>query len=149
MVTAGLAFFVGTRSHQAGLLLAVVAVVGAFMFISAAVLRQNGFGIQARHVAPIVVAVTMSAGLSLRDWHPPRALAFVVAAVLAMVLVASWGYVNASYSATPTGLVLGAVSVRDALAGLRTLWSLPFIVGVCLACGSINAAGQRSVEAGP
>lgn len=143
---AGLAALVATavargRAPERGALLAGLAgVYGTFVLVSAAVLRQNGFRIQGRHVLPAVLIVAVAAAhvVGRRVEATPRLRTGAAA------LVTLTGLANA------VALASGTLVYRAGADGLR---SAPFsltggsgsrgVVVVCMVAGSFlsGAAG--------
>lgn len=145
---------VGSARARRGIAAAGLLLVATFVGLSAAVLRQNGFGIQARHVLPIVGALLIAGGLAWRDRTPPAWVALTAGALAAGVLTVAWGYLRASYAPSPNGLVMTPVTVRDAAHALRSLPTLMFVAGAVLAGGAIPlsaalAARGEQPEPGP
>lgn len=98
----------GRKGVVAGLL-TVAAVVAAYFLLAAAVLRQNGFDIQARHLFAVTVVGPVLFGVVASRGRPPGRLlrpALLTAGVLAAVgQLFAWATVSSSYVSTPEGLV--------------------------------------------
>ncbi len=135
---------VGDRRARRAIAIAAIFLVGAFVGVSAAVLRQNGFGIQARHVVPVAIALCIAGGVAWRDRVLPLWTAVAAGTLAAGLLAVAWGYLRASYIATPVGLALAPVTWREALHALRSLPSALFVAGAALTAASIPLSVWRS-----
>ena len=140
---------VGDRRARRAIVVAAFLLVGAFVGVSAAVLRQNGFGIQARHVLPVAIALCVAGGVAWRDRVPPLWASLAAGALAAGLLVFAWGFLRTSYVATPVGLALAPTTWRDALHALRSFPSALFVAGAALAGASIPLSAWRSGFAAP
>jgi hypothetical protein len=139
LTVGGLLF--GTGRARLAIVVAAVSLVGGFVGISAAILNQNGFGIQARHVLPVVVAFVIASGVAWRDRHVPVLASVVFALATATLLSVAWGYLRTSYGVTPAGLTPVAPTIGRALRALAARQSVAFVAGAALAGASIALSG--------
>jgi len=138
---------VGNRQKRSAIVAAAALLAAAFVMVSAAVLRQNGFGIQGRHVLPMIGAVAIASGVAWRERTVSPVVTTVGAALIAGLVVVAWGYLRASYAATPAGLAPVAPTVRIALQTLDTFPSFVFGVGAVLAAAALPLSGWRRSDA--
>ena len=135
---------------RAGVLLAVFAAVGALVLVGAAVLRQNGFALQGRHILAVVVAVPIAAGWSLAGRQPQRGLhAAAVVALAWVVLTNTVGWLTnvTGYELGPRGLF-----AEPNHTGYEGLWGDPNVwsgvVGLSTAAGLVLAVVVARYGAG-
>ena len=133
----------GTRRDRLAIGASVAALVASFVGVSAAVLRQNGFGIQARHIVPAIALVCLVATAACDDRLLPGRLRAGVSIGAGVILCVAWGYLAKSFMPTSIGLVVQYVSPGEALRGLASVWTVVFVAGVALTCG---AAAMWSAE---
>ena len=110
--------------------------IAAFVGISAALLRQNGFDVQARHVLPVVMTLPVVAGVVLgRHLSSRWSVAAVGAgAFVAVVQLTGWAMNTATYAPGPAGVAPKPVWGREMfrLAFDRRGWALVALAGVAL-----------------
>ena len=110
--------------------------VAAFVGISAALLRQNGFDVQARHVLPVVMTLPVVAGVVLGRHLSSRwsVTAIGAGAFVALVQLTGWAMNTAIYAPGPGGVaprpVWGRAMFR--LAFDRRGWALIALAGAAL-----------------
>ena len=149
LVAAG-ALVSGSRERIA-LALALVMAVAIPILLYADLLKYTGFGLQGRHILPLVVAVPLLAGEVLRRGHGALALRlrtnlFAVAALVAagVQLVAWW--TNARRYAVGEGGPVWFIT--------RAQWSPPLGWGIWLAvvlgaCATLLLLGTRAATSPP
>ena len=131
-----LALVVGTSRQRAVLGIAVPGVVGITVAVSAGIMRQNGFGLQGRHVLPLATFLPLLAGAVVAANRngatsmPPRWVVAATAAPLTAVQAIAW-YANARrYAVGARGPVLFFTSSEWAPPGGWVPWLVVVVVVV-------------------
>ncbi len=153
VVLLAVALLAGTARHRLAVVTAVLAAVVTTSLLQAAVLRPTGFGVQGRHVLPVLVVVPLLAGEALLRCRArlPRAAAPLRVAVAVVVGAVHVVAVVAAARRAAVG-VMGpwsflAVSAWDPPPGWVP-WLVVAVAGAA-ALGTGLAVGPRGVVAGP
>lgn len=146
----GLAAFLATTRRQALVLVALAALcVVSPVLIAAAVLRQNGFDIQGRHVLPLMLALPIVAGVVIDRRLGSRSpfIAIGACVFVAAVHFACWTLNVAAYKLGPNGVsprpAWGVPMLR--LAAHRPAWFVIALLGAALVAVA-PAVSMRAAE---
>ena len=142
------AFAVGTARQAWVLALLVPGVVGMTVAVSAGIMRQNGFGLQGRHVLPIATLIPLFSGavvarnLSALGAFWRRWMLAAVAVPAAIMQGVAW-YVNSRrYAVGSQGPVVFFGSSQWSPPGGWTLWAVTVIVAVIAAITGVVASSR-------
>lgn len=145
----------GTRRHRVVLAALVVAVPGAAVLVSAGIMRQNGFGLQGRHVLPFATLLPLFAGSVLavgRAALPPvwRRWAFPVFAVPAALVQGVAWYANARrYAVGSRGPVVFFEASEWSPPGGWEAWAVVVVLAVAAAVAGGLAAARSPATVSP
>jgi len=131
------ALVVGNRRERTAIVLAVVAVPAASVAASVAIVRQTGFGVQGRYVAPLAVAVPLLAGEILIR-NRARVAARAAAALLAVVTVPAVAVQLLAWYTNSRRYAVGAAGPRLFIGPAR--WAPPAGWWVWVATATVGAA---------
>jgi hypothetical protein len=149
------AALVSARGRRAAVALLIVSSAAVVVLVAVGVMRQNGFGLQGRHVLAGLVALPMGAAWALARRAPNRGVELIAALSVAWVVVANavgWWSNATTYMLGPAGLRVARWHTSyDGLWGGADLWRVVVALGALagLAAAVVLAADAVRTRAAP